>query len=156
MIAETGIFSATSVHISKAVDMTHLCRKFCFCFCDPCGSFKCLPVVVGSLHLPWNGLLSQCDPWTGVSWETSFLASVTAVDFYPGTPACSSHLLGFLRESWYPAVGEEHCLALELSVQSGRTLGKPCREKMLSHPCQLGALVHPWCRNKGLPCLQRI
>ena len=33
LIAKKAIFSATSVCASKAVDMTHLCRKFSFCFC---------------------------------------------------------------------------------------------------------------------------
>lgn len=81
MTADKGIFTARSVHAFKAVDMEHLCRNFCLCFCDLLyrnETVKSLPMVLRSL--PWH-LPNHCNPWTSVSWEMSFLASMVMVNF---------------------------------------------------------------------------
>lgn len=55
----------------------------------------------------------------------------------------SSIFLGFIRGSYYPVAGEGHCLAPELSVQTGRMLGKSCRDvhQHWSSECNKGAAL---------------
>ena len=145
LIVKRAIFSATSVCAFKAVDMTHLCRKFCFCFYGPlwicqvsaCGSG--VPACVMeepseslwslNCYLLWKVFPCFCDRHGFLLWNTCMCQWSSRT----------------YQEPWYPAVVWEHCLAMELSVHSGMTLGEPCRKRMLSHTGKLAALVHPLC-----------
>ena len=103
LMVKRAIFSATSVCASKAVDMTHLCRKFSFCFCgllwicqvSACGS----GVSAYAMEEPSESLWSlNCYLLRKV-----FPCYCDMMDFCSGAPACVSDLLGFIREPWYPA-----------------------------------------------------
>ena len=152
LIVKRAIFSATSVCAFKAVDMTHLCRKFCFCFCgllwicqvSACGSG--VPACVMeepseslwslNCYLLWKVFPCYCDSDGSLLWNTCMCQWSSRI--YQGTMvSCSS--LGAL-----PSSGAISSLWNE----PGRTLQ------------EAGAQPHWWagCPSPSSlkPCLQRI